>query len=62
MTLGLGLPSESLVAPNFDNRHTSLLRMNYYPVCPDPEANQAIGPHTDAGAVTVLTQSPVKSL
>ena len=62
MTLGLGLPSESLVGPEFDNRHTSMLRMNYYPICPDPTANQAIGPHTDAGAVTVLTQSPVKSL
>jgi len=55
MTLGLGLPSESLVGPEFDNRHTSMLRMNYYPICPDPTANQAIGPHTDAGAVTVLT-------
>ncbi len=46
--------------------HTSFLRLNFYPTCPDPAAADAgfvpehgqlgISHHTDAGAVTVLAQ------
>lgn len=60
MSQGLGMP-----ANHFDSefaRHTSYLRLNYYPVCPDPSGHRCISPHTDAGAVTVLTQSAVSSL
>mmetsp|Transcript_7970 Transcript_7970/g.23346 ORF Transcript_7970/g.23346 Transcript_7970/m.23346 type:complete len:353 (-) Transcript_7970:271-1329(-) len=60
MAQGLGMPADHF-AGAFD-RHTSYLRLNYYPVCPQPDEHQCIGPHTDAGALTVLSQSPVKSL
>eukprot|EP01062_Namystynia_karyoxenos_P067075 TRINITY_DN60977_c0_g1_i1.p1 TRINITY_DN60977_c0_g1~~TRINITY_DN60977_c0_g1_i1.p1 ORF type:complete len:380 (+),score=115.22 TRINITY_DN60977_c0_g1_i1:69-1142(+) len=60
MGLGLGLPA-GFFAPEF-TEHTSYLRLNYYPTCPDPDGHLSISHHTDAGAVTVLTQSMVKSL
>ena len=41
---------------NFDGNHTSYLRLNYYPRCPDPSSNLAIHHHTDAGALTILYQ------
>ena len=62
MTVGLGLKPEALVQDHFDSVHSSYLRMNYYPKCPEPESHMAISHHTDAGAVTVLTQSLVQSL
>eukprot|EP00939_MAST-03C_sp_MAST-3C-sp1_P001992 g1992.t1 len=62
MTVGLNLPPEALVRPYFDGSHSSYLRLNFYPTCPKPEDHFAISHHTDAGAVTVLTQSPVQSL
>eukprot|EP00164_Ancoracysta_twista_P015488 GFYU01025609.1.p1 GENE.GFYU01025609.1~~GFYU01025609.1.p1 ORF type:complete len:415 (-),score=102.03 GFYU01025609.1:92-1303(-) len=60
MALGLGLPS-SYFESAFE-RHSSYLRLNYYPRCPDPDSHKAISHHTDAGGVTVLTQSDVQSL
>jgi len=41
---------------HFDGNHTSYLRLNYYPKCPDPSSNLAVHNHTDAGALTVLYQ------
>ena len=61
MSLGLGLEAEHF-CPEFDQRHSSYLRLNHYPVCPDPSAHRAISEHTDAGALTVLEQSNVQSL
>jgi isopenicillin N synthase-like dioxygenase len=56
--------SEDLTLPFQD--HSSFLRLNYYPPCPDPAPDEAgfqpstgqlgISHHTDAGAVTVLLQ------
>ena len=40
----------------FDGCHTSYLRLNYYPKCPNPSSNMAIHHHTDAGALTILYQ------
>lgn len=60
MAQGLGMPAD-----HFDSEfdaHTSYLRLNYYPLCPRPKDHLCISPHTDAGALTVLTQSPVQSL
>lgn len=58
----LGMPAGALDAC-FRPRHTSFLRLNYYPPCPLPA--QPTGPnlghlgvnaHTDAGALTLLLQ------
>lgn len=59
------VPSNSLLA-GFIPRHSSFLRLNYYPRCPEPErpagietpANGHLGlnHHTDAGAMTLLLQ------
>lgn len=61
----LGMPDQSLRGL-FEPRHTSFVRLNYYPVCPTP-ANPAdataptqgflgVNHHTDAGALTMLLQ------
>ena len=43
--------------------HTSYLRLNCYPACPDPDPGQlGISRHTDAGALTVLLQDEVSAL
>lgn len=65
ISLNLGMPAEHLAA-SFRPRHTSFLRLNYYPVCDDPAPPDAdtipatgqlgINRHTDAGALTVLIQ------
>ena len=62
---------EHALAGVFDP-HTSYLRLNHYPVCPNPAAADAatvpeagalgISHHTDAGAVTVLVQDEVAGL
>lgn len=49
----LGLPRQHF-APSFEP-HTSYLRLNYYPVCPEPSI-LSVNRHTDAGALTVLLQ------
>jgi isopenicillin N synthase-like dioxygenase len=51
----LGLQS-NMLSESFDGNHTSYLRMNYYPICDDPESHMAIHHHTDAGALTILYQ------
>lgn len=49
----LGLPRRHF-APSFEP-HTSYLRLNYYPACPEP-STLSVNRHTDAGALTVLLQ------
>jgi isopenicillin N synthase-like dioxygenase len=61
----LGMPPGSLDA-FFRPRHTSFLRLNYYPVCPVPArpadsaaasaGHLGVNPHTDSGALTLLLQ------
>jgi len=58
---GLGVPEKDFFVPHFD-KHTSYLRLNYYPVCPDPSVHLGINRHTDAGALTVLLQDSVSAL
>lgn len=50
----LGLPRGHF-APSFDP-HTSYLRLNYYPPCPEPCGKLSVNRHSDAGALTVLLQ------
>lgn len=61
----LGMAPDHL-ARGFRPRHTSFLRLNYYPVCPSPArpdglatptvGHLGINHHTDAGALTILLQ------
>jgi isopenicillin N synthase-like dioxygenase len=55
MARNLGMPPESLDA-HFRPAHTSFLRFNYYPKCPQPVKPLGVNPHTDSGAVTLLLQ------
>jgi isopenicillin N synthase-like dioxygenase len=65
LSRNLGMP-EAHLAASFRPRHTSFLRLNYYPICPAPErpagletarrGHLGINHHTDAGALTVLQQ------
>ena len=65
LSVNLGMPSGYL-ARGFKPRHTSFVRLNYYPICPRPENPAAVttptrghlgvNHHTDAGALTLLLQ------
>jgi isopenicillin N synthase-like dioxygenase len=62
----LGSEPEALSSA-FRPRHTSFIRLNYYPICPNPSSPEAARPpedgylgvnhHTDAGALTLLHQA-----
>lgn len=66
----LGMPGDSVVRAF--QQHTSFLRLNHYPRCPDPASADSptvptngrlgIGHHTDAGALTILDQADVPGL
>jgi isopenicillin N synthase-like dioxygenase len=61
----LCLPADFL-DHHFQPEHTSFVRVNYYPPCPNPESpsdvstpvagHMGVNHHTDAGAVTILLQ------
>ena len=65
ISLNLGLAKQQL-ATHFAPAHSSFLRLNYYPTCPQPEnpsgmktpSNGYLGVnhHTDAGVLTILLQ------
>ncbi len=60
ISLNLGMRSGYL-GRGFGPGHTSFLRLNYYPACPLGARSQqgsslGVGPHTDAGALTLLLQ------
>ncbi len=67
---GLGMHGSQVV--HAFEQHTSFLRLNHYPRCPDPAGADSptvpvsgrlgIGHHTDAGALTVLDQADVPGL
>lgn len=65
LAANLGVCSTTLNR-HFQETHTSFVRLNYYPPCPEPEApgdnstpasgHLGLNPHTDAGVLTVLLQ------
>eukprot|EP00897_Mesotaenium_endlicherianum_P005557 jgi/Mesen1/5029/ME000025S04436 len=63
----LGAVSQSLGLPatffhkHFE-KHMSLMRLNNYPVCPDPSRILGVSRHKDAAALTVLVQDDVGGL
>jgi isopenicillin N synthase-like dioxygenase len=66
IAVNLGMPAAALEHA-FRPRHTSFVRLNYYPVCPTPASPEAdtapedgflgVNHHTDAGALTMLLQA-----
>lgn len=71
IAVNLGVKSNSLIA-GFVPQHSSFLRLNYYPPCPEPErpgdvstpkkGHLGLNHHTDAGALTLLLQDDVAGL
>jgi isopenicillin N synthase-like dioxygenase len=71
IAMNLGVGPETLRAA-FEPRHTSFVRLNYYPRCPAPErpagvqtprcGHLGVNHHTDAGALTVLLQDDYPGL
>ncbi len=69
--LGLGLRGDRLL-PYFGSDHTSFVRLNHYPPCPEPAPEDAplfpergglgVHHHTDAGALTTVYQDDVAGL
>ena len=66
--IGEALGDDGAMARAFEPRHTSYLRLNFYPLG-DPlaaelggEADLGIHHHTDAGALTVLLQDAIRGL
>lgn len=56
ISINLGM-SPGYLSRGFGPAHSSFLRLNYYPVCPNPQDGQlGINHHTDAGALTLLLQ------
>ncbi|KAI3895777.1 hypothetical protein MKW98_025568, partial [Papaver atlanticum] len=61
IALSLGLPEKRLNG-YFNDDHTSFIRFNHYPPCPEPHLALGVGRHKDAGALTVLAQDDVGGL
>lgn len=40
---------------------TSFCRLNFYRKCPNPEQHLGVGPHSDAGLLTILLQDNLVS-
>lgn len=59
----LGLPPDYL-KESFGNEEGIgiCVRLNYYPVCPQPELTYGLSPHSDPGGITVLLQNDVVGL
>mmetsp|Transcript_24798 Transcript_24798/g.62362 ORF Transcript_24798/g.62362 Transcript_24798/m.62362 type:complete len:382 (-) Transcript_24798:782-1927(-) len=60
LSVGLGMPANHFDA-HFQG-HSSLMRLNYYPLCDDPAAHLGISPHRDQVFVTVLAQNDISGL
>ncbi|PRQ23273.1 putative oxoglutarate/iron-dependent dioxygenase, non-heme dioxygenase domain-containing protein [Rosa chinensis] len=60
IALSLGLPEDRF--KGYFKDQTSFIRLNHYPPCPSPQLALGVGPHKDAGALTVLAQDEVGGL
>jgi isopenicillin N synthase-like dioxygenase len=60
IALSLGLAKERL--NGYFKDQTSLVRLNYYPPCPEPHLALGAGRHKDPGALTILSQDDVGGL
>lgn len=60
ISLSLKLSAKRL--NDFFKDQTSFIRLNHYPPCTAPGLVLGVGPHKDAGALTVLAQDDVGGL
>ena len=59
----LGLPADNLKeAFGSEDDIGVCVRVNYYPVSPQPESTYGLSPHTDPGGITVVLQDDVVGL
>lgn len=59
----LGLPPDQLNEAFGGEEGIGIsVRVNYYPVCPQPELTYGLSPHSDPGGITVLLQDDVVGL
>lgn len=61
LSVNLGLKS-SYLETAFGKGASLVLRINYYPPCPQPHLTLGLGPHSDAGGMTFLLQDEVIGL
>ncbi|MCL7030521.1 hypothetical protein MKW94_014109 [Papaver nudicaule] len=54
--MGKALQIDSRVMAEFFEEGRQIMRMNYYPPCPQPERVIGIPPHSDPGGLTILLQ------
>ena len=55
--LALGVPEDKSAEFFAGSEGTAFTRLAYYPKCPEPDSNLALGPHTDVGALNIVIQS-----
>ncbi|GKU88327.1 hypothetical protein SLEP1_g2609 [Rubroshorea leprosula] len=60
--LGLSLGVERSYFRDFFQGNDSIMRLNYYPPCPNPNLTLGIGPHCDPTSLTILHQDQVYGL
>lgn len=60
ISASLGLPADRF--NGYFKEQTTLIRLNHYPPCPQPELALGVGRHKDAGALTILFQDAVGGL
>lgn len=60
--LGLGLGLDRWVLREFYKAHDSILRLNCYPQCPQPDLTLGTGAHCDPTSLTILHQDEISGL
>jgi isopenicillin N synthase-like dioxygenase len=61
LSINLGLEPEYLETA-FGAGASHVLRINYYPTCPQPHLTLGLGSHSDVGGLTILLQDEVLGL
>ena len=61
LSINLGL-EPSYLEKAFGKGASHVLRINYYPPCPQPHLTLGLGSHSDAGGLTFLLQDEVLGL
>ncbi|KAH9328651.1 hypothetical protein KI387_000759, partial [Taxus chinensis] len=63
LSQNVGLPPTTLEEAFGGNENIGIcVRLNYYPVCPQPDLTFGLSPHSDPGGITILLQNEVSGL